>query len=184
MHTESEVLIRPVTMGDLPVLQAVSRQTFIEAFAADNTEANMQQYLNGAFSAEQLQREIGDPGTRFFFATRQGEVVGYLKLNTGEAQSDLRSEAGLEIERIYVVASCHGLGIGQRLLEKALSLARKEDRPFVWLGVWEHNYRALRFYKKHGFEAFGTHGFMLGDDAQTDILMKRPVGPADHIHHA
>ena len=101
--------------------------------------------------------------------------MGYLKLNTAHAQTEPQAADALEIERIYVLSNYHGGGVGQALYHHAMSVAEDRKASYVWLGVWEHNHRALRFYEKNGFIAFGTHIFQLGNDQQTDILMKKSV---------
>jgi ribosomal protein S18 acetylase RimI-like enzyme len=99
-------------------------------------------------------------------------VIGYLKINFGSAQTEPQEDKALEIERIYVVHHFHGKKIGQLLFEKAIQIAQQKKVTFVWLGVWEENHRAIQFYTKNGFEAFDKHIFVLGDDEQTDIMMK------------
>ena len=81
-------------------------------------------------------------------------------------------ENAMEIERIYVLSSFHGKKVGQFLYEHAIQIARDKNVRFVWLGVWEENPRAIQFYKKNGFVEFDKHIFKLGDDLQTDIMMK------------
>jgi ribosomal protein S18 acetylase RimI-like enzyme len=102
-------------------------------------------------------------------------VIGYLKINTGQAQTELQDSQALEIERIYVLKSFHGKKVGQLLYEKAMSVAAELGVNYVWLGVWEKNARAIRFYSKNGFEPFDKHIFKLGDDVQTDIMMKKAL---------
>ena len=119
--------------------------------------------------------ELSNPNSFFYVAEVNGHVVGYLKLNTAHAQTEPQAADALEIERIYVLGSYHGGGVGQALYHHAMSVAQDRKASYVWLGVWEHNHRALRFYEKNGFTAFGTHIFQLGNDQQTDILMKKSV---------
>ena len=107
-----------------------------------------------------------------YFAMLNNQVVGYLKLNFGQAQTELKDDKALEIERIYVLQEFHGKKIGQLLYEKAIQIAKQANMDYVWLGVWEENERAINFYKKNGFVAFDKHLFKLGDDEQTDIMMK------------
>lgn len=94
-------------------------------------------------------------------------------LNTGEAQSEPEDKSALEVERIYVLQSAHGTGVGQALFETAIRQAKEGHHPYLWLGVWEHNPRAIRFYERNGFEVYGEHTFVLGGDPQRDLLMKR-----------
>ena len=98
--------------------------------------------------------------------------MGYLKLNFGDSQTELKDQKALEIERIYVLKEFHGKKVGQLLFEKALKIAEEKKVDYVWLGVWEENLRAINFYKKNGFEEFDKHIFKLGNDEQTDIMMK------------
>jgi ribosomal protein S18 acetylase RimI-like enzyme len=165
--------IRPATVRDLAELQRIGRQTFLETFAASNSEPNMQAYLAEGFAAEKLTAELLNPDSAFYFAELAGTVVGYLKVNTGPAQTEPQAAPALEIERIYVLRAHQGQRVGQALYEKALALAAQAGAEYVWLGVWEENPRAIGFYQKNGFVAFGQHVFTLGDEAQTDILMKR-----------
>lgn len=153
-------------------LQAISIQTFHETFAAVNTEENMTAYMEKNFSIEKLTAELNNPDAAFYFAIEDGAVIGYLKLNTGSSQTELQNNRALEIERIYVSQAFHGKKVGQLLYEKAVEIAKEAAVEYVWLGVWEENARAIRFYEKNGFVAFDKHLFKLGDDVQTDIMMK------------
>ncbi|HTK81259.1 MAG TPA: GNAT family N-acetyltransferase [Bacteroidota bacterium] len=164
--------IRKVTLGDLRQLQDICRTTFFETFASKNTEDNMRRYSDENFSDEKLTAELTNPDSEFYFATVGGSVVGYLKLNFRQAQTELRDDRAAEIERIYVLRAFHGKHVGQELCDKALGIAKEAKSNYVWLGVWEANPRAIRFYKKNGFAEFDTHMFTLGSDEQTDIMMK------------
>jgi ribosomal protein S18 acetylase RimI-like enzyme len=164
--------IKRISSNDVVALQNISSQTFIETFAAVNTPENMTSYLAEEISLEKLSSELINPNIEYYFA-RIGEVViGYLKLNFGRAQKELQNENSLEIERIYVSKEYLGKQVGQLLLGKAIAIANDKKLDFVWLGVWEKNQRAIRFYEKNGFMVFDEHLFILGDDKQTDLLMK------------
>lgn len=167
-----EIDIIKVSLSDLERLQTIGRETFYETFSADNTEENMKTYLEEGFSLEKLRAELEDPQTDFYFALHDDTVIGYLKLNFGKAQTELLDGNALEIERIYVLKDFHGKNVGQELYAKAIQIAKHHNVQFIWLGVWEENPRAIRFYEKNGFVAFDKHIFKLGDDEQTDIMMK------------
>lgn len=158
--------------ADLPVLQQISRDTFFDTFADYNTPEDMQRYMDRNLGAEQLSRELNNPDSEFFFARVNGEIAGYLKLNKGTACTDDRYAFALEIERIYVRKEFKGAGVGQSLMKKARERMLELQMPWLWLGVWEKNEPAIRFYEKQGFVPFDTHGFMLGNDLQTDMLMR------------
>ncbi|MEY4279185.1 MAG: hypothetical protein RL377_1189 [Bacteroidota bacterium] len=167
-----EVTIKKVSLNDLAVLQQISKTTFVQTFAEHNSEADMAAFLETSYSLEKLTNELNNPFSEFYFACIHEQVVGYLKINTGIAQTEHKDLAAFEIERIYVDAAYLGKRVGQILFEKAIELAKEKNVSYVWLGVWEENHRALAFYKKNGFVPFDKHIFKLGNDAQTDIMMK------------
>jgi len=168
----NSVKIIAVTLNDLAVLQKIGIETFYESFSSVNTEENMIQYLAEAYSLEKLTDELNNPNSSFYFAVLNDKIIGYLKINYGDSQTELKLENALEIERIYVLKEFHGKNIGQLLFEKGMELAHQKKADYVWLGVWEENPRAISFYKKNGFVEFDKHIFKLGDDEQTDIMMK------------
>ncbi|TGD82334.1 GNAT family N-acetyltransferase [Hymenobacter wooponensis] len=172
------VSLRKASLCDVISLQQIGRQTFQETFAASNSEDNMRAYLEEGFSAAKLTAELQNPESTFYLAELNSTVIGYLKVNTGAAQTEQQSAASLEIERIYVLQAYHGKKVGQVLYEQAMQLATQAQVDFVWLGVWEQNAQAIRFYQKNGFDEFDKHVFQLGDDAQIDILMKRTLTSA------
>lgn len=169
------IKIKSVTLNDIARLQTISKQTFYETFSEVNTEKNMQKYLDESFSSEKLTSEINNKNSAFYFAEFKSEIIGYLKINFGNAQTELRVNKTLEIERIYILKEFHGKKIGQMLYEKAIKIANQKNAEYVWLGVWEENKRAINFYRKNGFIEFNKHIFKLGDDEQTDIMMKRQL---------
>jgi len=164
--------IRKISTNDIDELQKIGRETFQETFSEDNSEANMKAYLEEGFSNKKLLTELNDKNAEFYFATLYNDVIGYLKLNFGESQTELKDNKALEIERIYVLKAFHGKNVGQLLYDKAIQIAKQKNADYVWLGVWEENPRAISFYKKNGFVAFDKHIFKLGNDEQTDIMMK------------
>ncbi|HMO61885.1 MAG TPA: GNAT family N-acetyltransferase [Ferruginibacter sp.] len=167
------IAVNRVTLNDIDQLQKIGRQTFSETFSAGNTQENMQKYLKEGFSYEKLTDELNSENSEFYFALIDDNVVGYLKLNTGQSQTEMQDRKALEIERIYVLQEFHGKKVGQVLYEKAMQVANEKKVNYVWLGVWEENPRAIRFYQKNGFVEFDRHIFRLGDDKQTDIMMKK-----------
>lgn len=166
------IQITPITINEIDQLQRIGRKTFSETFASSNTPENMEKYMEEGFSVDKLTEELANPNSQFYFARINNTVIGYLKLNTGVSQTELQDNKSLEIERIYVLNEFHGKKVGQVLYDKALTIANKLDVDYVWLGVWEENTRAIRFYEKNGFIEFDKHIFTLGNDNQTDIMMK------------
>ena len=131
--------------------------------------------MDNGFSTEKLKTELIDKNAEFYFAELKGRVIGYLKVNSGQSQTEIKDKNYLEIERIYVLKEYHGKKVGQLLYEKAIKIAKSKNAEYVWLGVWEKNPRAIRFYEKNGFVAFEKHIFKLGNDKQTDIMMKLKI---------
>lgn len=166
------IITRRITLNDLENLQKIGRKTFDETFSDFNSEDNMRRYLEEGFSKEKLTIELNDNNAEFYFATLNDEVIGYLKVNYGESQTELKDSKALEIERIYVSKEFHGKNVGQLLYDKAIEIAKQKNAEYVWLGVWEENPSAISFYKKNGFVEFDKHIFRLGDDEQTDIMMQ------------
>jgi ribosomal protein S18 acetylase RimI-like enzyme len=166
------IKIIKATQKDTELLLNIGRQTFFEKFTENNSEENMLQYAAEAYTFEKILSEVNNPNSQFYLATINNQTVGYLKINYGEAQTELQDPQALELERIYVLKEFQGKKIGQMLFEKTLELAKKAAVNYVWLGVWEENKSAIKFYEKNGLKAFSKHIFMLGDDPQTDIMMK------------
>ena len=168
------ISVVPVCIDDLTKLQTISRSTFAQTFNEHNNPEDMQAYFDNSFSVEKLSSELNNQNSTFYFAVDNSinSVVGYLKVNTGDAQSEKKDLDAFEIERIYVDKTYFGKKVGQLLFDKAIEIAKSKKVSYVWLGVWEENHRALAFYTKNGFKAFDKHLFKLGNDEQSDILMK------------
>lgn len=167
--------IRTAKISDLNILKEIGKRTFIETFASENSSENITEYLESAFTTEKLMSELTNMNSEFYFAEMEGEVVGYLKVNFNDSQTELKVSNALEIERIYVLKEFHGKKVGQLLYDKAIEIAKNKNLKNVWLGVWEQNPRAIRFYEKNGFKVFDKHIFKLGEDEQTDIMMKLEI---------
>ncbi|WP_367867273.1 GNAT family N-acetyltransferase [Pedobacter sp. WC2423] len=169
------ITISKATIENKETVQLIGRQTFLETFSTNNTEQDMKNYLEESFSDQQISSELANSDSLFFIAWEDENPIGYLKLNIGQAQTELQDNTGLEIERIYVKKIFHGKKVGQLLYDKALEIAKFQQKAYIWLGVWEQNPRAIRFYEKNGFIAFDKHIFKMGTDEQTDIMMKKSL---------
>jgi diamine N-acetyltransferase len=167
--------IRPVVDADLHLLQALSVETFRSTFAKYNTPENMERYISECLSVPKLAAEMKNPGSMFFLSFQDAEISGYLKLNIGDTQTELKDPSSIEVERIYVLEKFQGQGVGAALLKHAIHIAHDGNFEHIWLGVWEHNTNAIAFYRKYGFTQTGEHSFFVGDDKQVDILMKADV---------
>lgn len=175
MSDPTLIQLRPVSDNDLPVLADVGRRTFLESFLAYNDPDNIDAYLAQAFSDERLRRDLETDGVQTLLLWVDGVAAGYLKLNMGDAQTETRGDAALEVERVYLLADFQGRGLGRSLMQFALDAAQATGKSCVWLGVWEHNQSAIAFYERLGFTIVGEHSFMLGTEKQRDIIMEVAV---------
>ncbi|WP_462250665.1 GNAT family N-acetyltransferase [Ekhidna sp.] len=166
------VVIQRVKLDELSQLREIGKRTFLESFGDQNKKEDMDAYLEKSFAENQLMSELSDDSSEFYFAKLDGQIIGYLKVNYENSQTEIKDSDSLEIERIYVIKEFHGQKVGQLLYKKALDIAVSKNMKFLWLGVWEKNPRAIRFYEKNGFVTFDKHTFLLGSDMQTDLMMK------------
>ncbi|MCT4457811.1 N-acetyltransferase [Lactiplantibacillus paraplantarum] len=167
----AQIMTRRLTTADVTQLQQISIETFKDTFGSQNTAENMAAYLQDAYNVPKLVAELAEPESQFYFVERSGESLGYLKLNTGQAQSEAMGPNALEVERIYIRQAFQHQGLGNQFMAQAIQIAQAAEKQKIWLGVWEHNEPAKSFYTKWGFEQFGAHDFVMGDDRQTDLLM-------------
>ncbi|MBT2673961.1 GNAT family N-acetyltransferase [Streptomyces sp. ISL-14] len=167
--------IKKCTLEDSRELQEISYETFNETFKHQNSPENMIAYLERAFNLKQLEKELSNISSEFFFVYFKNEVAGYLKVNTNDAQTEEMGDESLEIERIYIKNKFQKHGLGKYLLNKAIEIAMERNKKKIWLGVWEKNENAIAFYKKIGFVQTGAHSFYMGDEEQIDIIMTKTL---------
>lgn len=160
---------------DAEIIAAISRQTFYDTFAAQNSRENMEMHMAQYYSTEKIRDELNDPLNTFLLAYEDDRLAGYAKMNEHKKEESKELEDPVEIERIYSLKEFIGKGIGKKLMEKCLAIAREKNKKDIWLGVWEYNDRAIVFYKRWGFVKFGEHNFPVGLDPQTDWLMKKTL---------
>ncbi|WP_047152504.1 GNAT family N-acetyltransferase [Aneurinibacillus tyrosinisolvens] len=163
--------IKKCTLEDSRKLQEISYETFNETFKHQNSPENMNAYLERAFNLTQLEKELSNISSQFFFVYFNNEVAGYLRVNSNDAQSEEMGDESLEIERIYIKNKFQKQGLGKYLLNKAMEIAMERNKKKIWLGVWEKNENAIAFYKKMGFVQTGAHSFYMGDEEQMDFIM-------------
>jgi ribosomal protein S18 acetylase RimI-like enzyme len=173
---EDKLIITRAGVEEATAITSLSVTTFTETFAAQNDADDMARYLEEEMSLEQLTKELSDTQNYFFLATYDGTPAGYAKARATKIPTALAGRKPLEIERIYVLQAHHGKKVGAGLMQHCMEHARTNGYDVIWLGVWEHNYKAVNFYKRWGFELFGSHIFRLGTDDQTDVLMKKEIG--------
>ena len=166
------LVTRQCRYKDIETLRTLSVKTFTETFLADNTPDDINTYVAEHFSAQQLGRELDDANSMLLLVEYHATAVAYMKLNFEQAQTEREYPGSLEIQRIYVLKEFKGMHIGKHLVDTAVEIANREHLDYLWLGVWEHNSRAIAFYEKQGFKKFTTHSFKLGNDLQQDHIMR------------
>ena len=168
-----EINIRRININDVTALSIIAQQTFFDTFTGTCTDEDMQDFLKQFYNEEQLGKELLDPETFCYFAEANGVPIAYLHFK--EDYTNFPAEKkwkALELKRIYVLKAFHGEGIAQKLMDFVLNFAAENKYEMLWLGVWEHNIRAQKFYDKYGFKNSGyTHDFPIGNTPQTDIWL-------------
>lgn len=162
---------------DLTVLLNIARLTFREAFEEQNNPDDFRSYMDRAFNEVIFKEQLQHADSSYYFIKTNGSLVGYLKLNENQAQNEQFDASSIELERLYIQSNFQGQNIGQQVLQKVIHLAKEKGVSFLWLGVWEKNHNAIRFYERSGFKKFGAHPYFLGNDQQTDYLMKFDLTP-------
>ena len=170
------VALRRATLGDAPSLAVLAERTFRDSFSARNSPDNMDLHCARHFSPEIQAREIADRGLVTTLALEAGQFVGFSQMTLEKPHPHVAAKRPAELNRIYVVAALHGKGVAQALMQEALANAAAAGADCLWLGVWEHNPKAVAFYRKFGFEIVGSHPFMLGDERQRDLVMSIKLG--------
>lgn len=175
-NVSASVTTRRAVAADAAALARFATRAFHDTYAADNAPSDMASYAAACFGEGQQASELSDPRVIVFVAERAGEMVGYVMLREGPAPDDVVGGDCIEIARLYAARHLIGSGVGAMLMQRSLDEASRRGRDRIWLGVWEHNARALAFYRRWRFTDVGTLQFMLGNDSQTDRLMTRRVG--------
>ena len=165
-----DIDIRQVTPEDTMALVHLSRKTFVDAFGSMNTPTDMAIYVRDNMNPICLKREIEDVNNIFYFITNNNKLCGYCKIRTSDPPLFLSKKRAIELERLYILEEYQNKKMGEKLLVHVLNYAKAQLYEFVWLGVWEYNFAAIRFYERHGFVRIGAHDFLLGNDLQTDLL--------------
>jgi len=174
---EINLKIRRGTVEDADALAPLAIEIFNDAFAANplNKPEDMRDYIAAAFSLDQTRRELAAADLIFFIAEVENRMIGYAKLREHSTEDCVSDKNPIELGRLYVLKDFHGRGIAGKLMDECFGYALEKNYRTMWLGVWEHNHRAQRFYEKLGFVKVGSHVFQLGGDAQTDWVMERKM---------
>jgi ribosomal protein S18 acetylase RimI-like enzyme len=167
--------IRTATSTDAALLAELAARTFLETFGAENTPEDMALHLARTYGEAIQRRELADPSRTYLIAEVDAATAGYALVRAGSGPPCVTGKQPIEIERFYVEGSWHGRGVAQTLMAACESEARRRAGQTLWLGVWERNERARRFYEKMGFVDVGSQRFVVGNDPQTDRVLSRHV---------
>jgi ribosomal protein S18 acetylase RimI-like enzyme len=170
--------IRQATRKDLQLLVEMGKRTFYETFAAENNPEDMANYLGEAFSEERIQQELLILESVFLLIQDTPEAVlplGYARLVGESLLPGMPMAEPIEVSRLYLEAAAIGQGYGSQLMQACLDYGMQQGFQTIWLGVWEKNFRAQRFYERWGFRRVGSMPFQLGRDIQTDWVMLRSL---------
>ena len=175
MDTLSSLIIRRGVPADAMALADFAAAAFADAFGSQNIAENIAAYLSEAYSPRQQAVELSDPAYRTVLVESNGALIAFAQVRIHQGPSCVEGPDPIELYRFYVDRQWHGQGVARRLMQEVLRAAQELDGRTLWLSVWEHNPRAIRFYEKEGFRDVGTADFYLGPDRQTDRIMVRQV---------
>lgn len=166
-----QITITRTLPEQVATLSTIAKQTFYDTFTGTCTEADMQHFLDTVFNETTLSKELNNPNDLCFFAYADGQPIGYIRFMEDYSSFPLMQQwKAIELKRIYVVKEYQGKGVAQQLMDFYQQYAQENGYKALWLGVWEHNVRAQKFYEKYGFQNSGhTHDFPIGDTPQTDF---------------
>ena len=168
-------IVRYATENDAELIADLSRQTFYETYAVYNTKEDMDKFMNEQFTKQTLMKEVTTVGNIFLLAYADNVVKGYVRLRESKNPEELGNINAIEIARIYACTNMIGKGVGSALMQKSIDVAKEKGKQIIWLAVWKKNQRAIDFYTRWGFEKFGEHDFILGNDLQSDWMMKKNI---------
>jgi len=171
-----DLLVRKAVSADAVLISVLAATTFYEAYFEQDDPHDLAEYIESSFNLTQIKAELADPRFAFFMAFRGKDAVGYAKLRDAEIHVSVESKNAIELQRIYILERVYGTGVGEHLLEHCIAEARKLAKDTFWLGVWEENKRAQKFYAKRGFRQTGTLQFPYGDSYGINLVMQIDIG--------
>ena len=161
---------RDATPDDAKALVAVFERVFGETFAHLYQTADLQAFL-AEHGEETWRAQLADPSFSIRLVEDDGAVAGYSKLGPLRLPVEPGPPA-LELRQLYVAKAWHGTRVGRILMDWTIAEARRRGARELYLSVFTENPRARRFYERYGFEEVGPYKFMVGDQADDDIIMR------------
>jgi ribosomal protein S18 acetylase RimI-like enzyme len=169
------IKIRKAKIEEVPAVRELAIEVYNDTFAEHNTPENLEAFFKDSYGLERFTTEFTEPETALYVALDELKIIGFLRLRKSSEVDKYLGTNHLELHRLYIHRDYHGSAVSKMFMEEALAYAKKEKFEWIWLGVWEKNFRAQKFYSKWGFERFSEHVFQMGDDPQTDWLLKRKL---------
>jgi ribosomal protein S18 acetylase RimI-like enzyme len=169
------VLIREATIADLPKLRTLAISVFTITFEKANNPEDFKAFMDEAYSEEQMRKELAEPGAVYLIAEDDEQFAGYARVRENNEVDHYLGTNHIELQRLYSDIPWQGKGVAKALMDACEKIALDRGKDWIWLGVWEHNPKAVHYYQKHGYERFSQHDFMLGADKQTDLLTKKKI---------
>lgn len=169
------IVVKRAAFSDVAAMREVAIQSYMDTFAEVNSPENMTAFLNEVYNQQKLEHEFHETGSALYLAWNDNRVAGFLRMRSSEEVAAELGSNTIELQRLYIHKDFQNQKVGRMLMQKAIDYALEGKFEWIWLGVWEHNFNAQRFYAKWGFEKFGEHIFQMGEDPQTDWLLKRKL---------
>lgn len=166
------VTIRQATTSDIYIISALGITTFYEAYYEQDDSGNLADYVLKSFSLQQIKEELNDENSTFIIAESEEKAVGYAKLRENSPAECVKNENAIELQRIYILEKARGKNVGKQLMDESYRIAREKGYETIWLGVWEENEKAQKFYERLGFERVGELEFPYGNVVGTNFVLK------------
>lgn len=167
------ITYRPADVSDAEAIDTVFRHSFKNTFGHLYRPEDLEAFL-GKFTLDNWQAELADERFRIRIAEADGQPVGYVKMGPPELPVT-RERPAIEIRQFYLLQEWHGVGVAQALMDWAMDEARGRGAEDIYLTVFTDNHRARRFYQRYGFEEIGPYKFMVGEQADEDVIMRAAV---------
>lgn len=159
--------IRRATVSDVNILAALGTTTCYEAYFELDPSQDLADYCARIYSPENVQTEFNDPNSTYLIAEINDRAVGFVKLRENKPVECVDGENAIELQRIYVLERVKGSGVGKALLDSSISIGRERGYMQLWLGVWDQNLPAQRFYERIGMKRVGNTVF---NDGKNDFI--------------
>jgi diamine N-acetyltransferase len=169
------LLVREATLADLPKLRELAVRVFTITFEKSNNPEDFKAFMEEAYSEQKMRSEFSEAGAIYLVAVDGENFAGYARVRENNEVDNFLGTNHLELQRLYADIPYQGKGVAKALMDACEKIAVNQNKDWIWLGVWEHNPKAIHYYQKHGYERFSQHDFMLGADKQTDLLMRKKI---------